>query len=156
MPQKRSQKAKFQNFDFTRLLCQSALRQRFRTDFILDFKGPSSDPPSHLRAIPKNFGSRPPWARRNPQKLFPNFSNLRGGGKFSSALHGELHGPPGIKFWQLYHGPLPRVTKISHMPKNVATMLPKSGTKYTPSGSTSEIFRAKKRFSSWTHALGLQ
>jgi len=104
------------------MLCQSALRQRFRTDFILDFKGPSSDPPSHLRAIPKNFGSRPPWARRNPQKLFPNFSNLRGGGKFSSALHGELHGPPGIKFWQLYHGPLPRVTKISHMPKNVATM----------------------------------
>ena len=83
MPQKRSQKAKFQNFDFfTRLLCQSAWRQRFRTDFILDFKGPSSDPPSHLRAIPKNFGSRPPGRAATPKSFSPIFQILGAGANF--------------------------------------------------------------------------
>ena len=69
-PQKRSQKPKFQHFHlFAQPLCQNALRQRLRTDFILYVTGAASERPYAFECGPLNFGHRPPWAAQ-PQKSF--------------------------------------------------------------------------------------
>jgi len=102
-----------------------------------------------------------------PKKFSPNFAKILGdGASFSSALNGDSQGPSGIKFWQLYLGPLPqkkilkfrrkstffRVTRILHRRKKLWLCGPRppiSGPKCSPIDSTSEIFRAKNRISSW-------
>jgi len=89
-------------------LCQNALRQRLRTDFILHPTGPASERPYAFEGDPLNFGPRPPWAA-DPKKFFFKFSKiLTVEGQFFECAKRGPQGPPGIKFWQLYHGPFPQ------------------------------------------------
>ena len=92
MPQKGSQKPKFQNFHFfVRPLCQNALRQRLSAGVILHLTGSAINSPYRVWGDPLNFGPRPPWAA-TPKKVFPKFrKNLRGGGQF---LECAKRGPP--------------------------------------------------------------
>jgi len=71
-------------------------------------RGPLVTLPMLLRAAPKILAPGPLGCP--PTKTFsPNFPKILGmGSKFSSALYGDPQGPPGIKFWWLYLGPLPR------------------------------------------------
>ena len=107
MPPKRSQSTKFQNFHFfERPLCPNALRQRFRTDFILHPTGLASERPYQFKGSPLNFG---PLGSPPPKKFFQNFSKiLEVGASFSSALYGDPQGLSGIKFRQLYLSLLPQ------------------------------------------------
>jgi len=98
---------KFQNFHFfARTLCQNALRQRLRTGFVLHPTGPASERPYAFKGGPLNFGPRPPLGGP-PPKFFPKFpKNLRGGGQFFECAIRGPQGQLGIKFRQLYLGPL--------------------------------------------------
>jgi len=123
--------------------------------------------PLRIWGRPLKFWPQAPLGGQPPKKFSPNFVKILGvGASFSSALNGDAQGPLGVKFWQLYLGPLPqkkipkfrrkstfyRVTKISHLPKISGLCGPRppiSVPKCSPIGSTSEIFRAKNRISSW-------
>ena len=102
-----------------------------------------------------------------PKKFFPNFSKILGEGtSFSSALNGDSQGPSGIKFRQLYLGPLPRkkipkfrsystisrVTRKFHQPRHSemrALIPPKSGPKYTPGVWSARKLGTNNRISIW-------
>ena len=162
VPQKRSQKPIFQNFHFfARFLWPNGQTQCSNADLILYNQGPAINSPYRVRGDPLNFDPRLPWAA-HPQKHFPKFSKiLEDGSKFSSALYGDPQGPLGIKFRQLYLGPLPqkkipnfrrksnfyRVTKISHMPKCAPIPPPRKWSKVQPDRFSFRDFPAINRIS---------
>ena len=77
-------------------------------------RGPLVIPSMQLRAAPKILAPGPP-GRPTPKKVFPKFfKNLRGEVQIFERVIRGPQGPPGIKFWQLYLGPLlqKKITKF--------------------------------------------